>query len=45
MEPSVYTERRQLFIQKRKAFKENPESAADLVAYANGDNEHNYTTL
>jgi hypothetical protein len=41
----VYPERKQLFIQKRKAFKENPESAADLVAYTNGDNDHNYTVL
>jgi len=40
-----YSELKQLYIEKRRTFKENPGSAADLEAYSICDNAHNYTVL
>ncbi|KAF8892829.1 hypothetical protein CPB84DRAFT_1783645 [Gymnopilus junonius] len=45
MDAFPYSERKQLFIEKRKAFKQNPQSQGDLKAYECGDNQHNFTVL
>lgn len=45
MEEPAYSQRKNLFIQRRKDLKANPNSAIDLQAYQRRDNAHNYTVL
>ena len=45
MEEPLYSRRMDLYIQRRKAFKANPNSAIDLEAYYLGKNLYNYTAL
>lgn len=45
MDAFLYSDGKQMFIEKRKEFKLNPTSFGDLEAYDNRDNTHNYTLL
>lgn len=45
MDEPTYSQRKDLFIQRREDFKGNSNAAIDLEAYRRGDNVHNYTVL
>lgn len=45
MEEPTYSQLKNLFFQRRAAFKANREAIKEHEAYLRGDNDHNYTVL